>query len=128
MAPEQNGNATRRLRGSRGRSRCFPQLRACALRRRSAPAKRNVRQLKQRVAIEAPALQSCAELLDRFRLNLSHAFAGDVELTREILERGDVAAIETVTTLDHHALAIVQLRKPDPHPRFDLRVVQQKLR
>ena len=47
---------------------------------------------------------------------------------REILERGDVAAVEAVAALDHHALTIVQLGEPHPHPCLDLRVVQQKFR
>ena len=46
----------------------------------------------------------------------------------ELLERGDVAAVETVAALDHHALALGQLGEPSPHPCLDLRVVQQQLR
>ena len=112
------GAALRRGRGARGHERSSARRALWRLRRavRILPTAATLRRcagrhlltrgaLQQRVAIEPAALQPRAQLLERLRLDLAHALARDADLARELLERRDVATVESVAALDHDALA-----------------------
>src|SRR5436190_17349425 len=59
------------------------------------------RLLEQRIAIETPALQARAQLVERLRLDLPHTLSCHADLARELFEGRHLAIVESVSPFDH---------------------------
>ena len=49
--------------------------------------------LQQRLTRQAASAQARAQLVERLRLNLTHAFSRDAELARKLFQRGHIPAV-----------------------------------
>src|SRR5438874_10477910 len=78
--------------------------------------------------LEAFPRDPSAELFERFDLNLADALARDAQLGCELIERRDVATIQSVTALDDEPLSLGQLGQPFADETFDAAHVQHQFR
>jgi hypothetical protein len=87
-----------------------------------------VKPSQQVVARHTTALDDAAKLIERFDLDLAHAFARQLQIRGDLLKRADFSTAQTITTFENPALLLRQLFDPATDQLADFIGLQQTFR